>query len=106
MNKGKRIYQIDRRSFLKAAGGAALSLLLFDVFLNNGGMAYAQTNSPLPMRYIKVMHGLSPASDWDSFRGVYNRDFNGRLVNHLVPNGYGTAYTPVRGLLPLNEFPL
>lgn len=104
MYKHKRIYQIDRRSFLKGLGGAAISLPLFDFFLNESGTAYAQ-GAPLPMRYLLMMHGLSPASDLDSNAATYVRDFNNRLVNYLVPNGYGSAYTPVRGLLPLNNFP-
>lgn len=89
MSKKRRIYQIDRRTFLKGLGASVVSLPMFDFFLNTHGTAYAQGDA-FAKRYLIVMNGLSPS------RGS---------ANFLKPSGSGMNYTNVNALRALNDFP-
>lgn len=99
MYRHKRIYQIDRRTFLKGLGSTMVTLPMFDFLLNNNGTAFAQTGAGLPKRYLVIEHGLSPAWDGDN-----TLDSNNNYRNLLNPTVYGANYQLPGSLQSLSTY--
>lgn len=89
--KKKFIHEIDRRTFLKGLGGAVVALPLFDFFLNSNGIAYAQTASALPKRYLLMANGISLTKA-------------GNYTNFLLPLQQGNGYDLRNGLMPIGKY--
>jgi len=79
---------ITRRTMLRGAGGAAITLPLLDIMLDRRGSARAQS-APIPKRYIVCFGGQSLGGDGDP------------LHNDYVPSTVGRNYDLKSALAPL-----
>ncbi|MGZ3744012.1 MAG: DUF1552 domain-containing protein [Pseudobdellovibrionaceae bacterium] len=86
MYKNKKIYNINRRTFLKGLGSLAIPLPLFEFMLSSSGDALAD-GTLLPKRLLLVKSGNAPA--WD---GDHVNDITGNLRNLLTPQSFGSGY--------------
>src|SRR3954471_19553434 len=80
--------RITRRTILRGAGGAAITLPALDVMLNRHGGAYA-AGTAIPKRYLVCFGGQSLGGDGDP------------LHNDYVPNTVGPSYDLKSALAPL-----
>lgn len=87
MYKKKKIYNIDRRSFLKGMGSLMIPLPLFEFMLTASGEALAADGSLLPKRLLLIKSGNAPA--WD---GDKAKDITGNIRNLLTPLSFGANY--------------
>lgn len=86
MYKNKKIYNINRRNFLKGLGSLMIPLPLFEFMLTASGEALAD-GTALPKRMILIKSGNAPA--WD---GDHVKDINGNPRNLLTPLSFGANY--------------
>ena len=69
--------KLSRRTLLRGAGGAAISLPLLEIMLDSRGKLYAQSAAATPKRYVVCFGGQSLGGDGDP------------LHNDYVPNTVG-----------------
>ena len=81
--------RLDRRTFLRGAGGALLALPLLDIMLDDHGEALAD-GSALPCRYLVCGGGYSLGVDGDA------------TPNGVLPSTVGPGYDLGPALLPLD----
>ena len=84
-----RNFKLDRRTFLRGAGGVAIGLPFLEAMLPR--RAYAQA---APKRFVLCFAGMS-----------LGRDNTGKLTD-IVPDGTGTGFTfkpPMQALAPLKD---
>src|SRR3954469_5218637 len=81
--------RITRRSILRAAGGAAISLPALEIMFDGHGKSLAATGDPVPKRYLVCFGGQSMGGDGDP------------LHNDYVPKTIGPNYDLTSALMPL-----
>jgi hypothetical protein len=95
-------FTLSRRTFLRGAGGAIVGLPVLECMLDNNGEAYAQTMTPMPLRYAIVFAGQSLGGDgWEEDRHQVAGNRFQEAGHHVVPAETGRGYTMTRPLMPL-----
>lgn len=79
---------LDRRTFLRGAGGVAVGLPALEIMLDGNGTAYA-SGVPITPRFLVCFAGCSLGADGDS------------VPNRFVPDAVGPGYDLKTGTLPL-----
>jgi hypothetical protein len=83
--------KLSRRTLLRGAGGAAISLPLLEIMLDSRGKLYAQSAAATPKRYVVCFGGQSLGGDGDP------------VHNDYVPTTVGANYDLKSALAPLQS---
>lgn len=95
---------LDRRTFLRGAGGVAIGLPVLECMLNDHGTAYAQSGEALPACYGIVFAGQALGGD-DHDKNVQR--VNGEILTQeghfIAPPESGAGYTITTPLRPIAQ---
>jgi hypothetical protein len=89
MNRRSIVRPLDRRTFLRGAGGVAVGLPVLEIMLNGNGTAYATTQAPIVPRYLVCFAGCALGADGDTVHDLF------------VPDTIGPGYDLKRGTATL-----
>jgi hypothetical protein len=81
--------RLDRRTFLRGAGGVAVGLPVLEIMLNTNGTAYATTLAPIVPRFLVCFAGAALGADGDEVHNLF------------VPDAVGAGYDLKRGTATL-----
>jgi len=96
-------FRLDRRTFLRGAGGTLVGLPVLECMLNSHGTAYAQS-SPLPKRYAVVFAGQAIGGDgWAEDQQIVAGVRSTQSGHFIVPSESGRGYTVTTPLKPLAD---
>jgi hypothetical protein len=95
-------FRLDRRTLLRGIGGAMVGLPALECMLDGNGRAYAQSGTPIPIRYAIVFAGQSIGGDgWPKNESRINGQFLQEEGHFIAPAVTGANYTLTTPLLPL-----
>jgi hypothetical protein len=82
---------MNRRTFLRGAGGVAIALPVLEIMLDDNGIAYAG-GDPIPRRFLVSFDGGAIGADGDSVHNLY------------APDAVGPGYDLKRATMPLGDY--
>jgi hypothetical protein len=94
-------FKLNRRSFLRGAGGVAIALPFLEVMADHES-AHAQAGTA-PLRYLVTFAGLALASDRTSTPYVLPQSFGANWADSLLRSPADAASPNVNGFAPLVE---
>jgi hypothetical protein len=95
-------FTLNRRTFLRGAGGAAIGLPVLECMLDTNGEALAQGMGSIPKRYAIVFAGMALGGDgWEEDRQMIAGNRTQEDGHFIVPRELGANYTMTTPLMPL-----
>lgn len=86
------IRSLNRRTFLRGAGGVAIALPTLEIMLSRHGDALAGGAGPVPRRFFIGFHGQAMGGDGDPVRDLYR------------PDAFGPNYDLKAATMPLANY--
>lgn len=94
--------RLDRRTILRGIGGAAIGLPVLECMLDGNGVAYAQSRTPVPVRYAILFAGQSIGGDgWAKNASRIDGQFVEEEGHFIAPAATGADYALTTPLQPL-----
>lgn len=95
-------FSLNRRTFLRGVGGAAIGLPVLECMLDTNGEALAQGMGTIPKRYAMLFAGMALGGDgWEEDRQMIAGTRTQEAGHFIVPAQTGTGYSLTTPLMPL-----